>query len=61
MSEYRIRVHDSVTTIPSESWDELLERQVHPTPFMRHAYLGALEESGSAADLNGLRSLNSSA
>jgi len=48
VSEYRIRVHDSVTTIPSESWDELLERQVHPTPFMRHAYLGALEESGSA-------------
>ena len=31
---------------PSE-WDALLAAQAHPTPFMRHAYLHALEASGS--------------
>ncbi len=48
MSEYRIQVHDSLGEIPAAQWDELLERQGHPTPFMRHAYLAALEASGSA-------------
>ena len=28
-------------------WDALLDAQAHPTPFMRHAYLHALEVSGS--------------
>jgi hypothetical protein len=48
VSEYRIQVHDSPGEVPAAQWDELLEQQGHPTPFMRHAYLSALEASGSA-------------
>ena len=48
MSEYRIQVHHSPTEIPAADWDALLGQQKHPTPFMRHAYLVALETSGSA-------------
>jgi len=53
VSEYRIQVHDSPGEIPAAQWDELLERQGHPTPFMRHAYLSALEASGSAVPETG--------
>ena len=53
MSEYRIQVHDSPTEIPAADWDGLLGRQKHPTPFMRHAYLSALEASGSATPATG--------
>jgi predicted N-acyltransferase len=48
VSEYRIQVHDSPSEIPAAQWDALLAQQGHPTPFMRHAYLSALEVSGSA-------------
>ena len=48
MSDYRIRVHDGPQEIPAAAWDELLSQQAHPTPFMRHAYLHALQDSGSA-------------
>ncbi|MCP5272264.1 MAG: N-acetyltransferase [Burkholderiaceae bacterium] len=34
--------------MPAERWDALLARQATPTPFMHHAYLAALHESGSA-------------
>jgi predicted N-acyltransferase len=53
VSEYRIQVHDSPTEIPAADWDALLGRQKHPTPFMRHAYLSALEASGSATPATG--------
>ena len=35
--------------ISSQEWDALLDQQSEPTPFMRHAYLLAMQESGSAS------------
>ncbi|NDY91046.1 N-acetyltransferase [Ideonella sp. TBM-1] len=35
------------------AWDALLARQSRPTPFMRHAYLAALQASGSATPSTG--------
>lgn len=46
--EYRIGVHSSAAEVPAIDWNRLLQRQAHPTPFMRHEYLLALEASGSA-------------
>ncbi|WP_439897980.1 GNAT family N-acetyltransferase [Aquabacterium humicola] len=43
-----IRVHDDPGAIDGAAWDALLERQAQPTPFMRHRYLAALHDSGSA-------------
>lgn len=43
------RVFTSVQQIPATAWDALLAQQATPTPFMRHAYLAALQDSGSAA------------
>ena len=34
--------------ITAAAWDSLLASQSEPTPFMRHAYLSAMEESASA-------------
>lgn len=45
---YVTRVLDSPLQVDAAQWDDLLARQSHPTPFMRHAYLTALFESGSA-------------
>ena len=39
--------------IPALEWDALLAQQTEPTPFMRHAYLLAMEESGSASPSTG--------
>jgi predicted N-acyltransferase len=50
---YRIQVHNSPGDISPTAWDELLAQQVHPTPFMRHAYLWALHASGSACSATG--------
>jgi uncharacterized protein len=46
--DYVIRVHEHPSALPAPAWDALLDRQATPTPFMRHAYLAALHESGSA-------------
>jgi predicted N-acyltransferase len=46
-ADYLIEVHDGVGAIEPSHWDVLLDAQAHPTPFMRHAYLRALEASGS--------------
>ena len=46
-NDYVIEVHESVDAIDAVEWDALLDAQAHPTPFMRHAYLAALEASGS--------------
>jgi predicted N-acyltransferase len=51
--EYRIQVHASAAELDAAAWDALLERQARPTPFMRHAYLWALEASGSAVPATG--------
>jgi len=52
-SEYRIQVHASAAELDAAEWDALLARQAQPTPFMRHAYLQALEASGSAVPATG--------
>ncbi len=46
-NDYVIEVHAGVAAIAPTQWDDLLACQGQPTPFMRHAYLLALEESGS--------------
>lgn len=45
---YGIRVAQSMSAINAHEWDALLHQQADPTPFMRHAYLQALETSKSA-------------
>lgn len=50
---YVTRVLDDVGSIAPEVWDGLLARQDSPTPFMRHAYLSALQTSESAAPSTG--------
>jgi predicted N-acyltransferase len=46
--DHQIRVHDSLARVDAQGWNALLDVQASPTPFMRHEYLLALEESGSA-------------
>ena len=46
-NDYVIEVHPGVGAVGAGDWDALLCAQAHPTPFMRHAYLHALEASGS--------------
>lgn len=48
LNDYGIRVHADPSEIPSAAWDELLAKQDLPSPFMRHAYLQAMHDSGSA-------------
>ena len=43
-----LRLHTDPADIDATAWDALLARQSAPTPFMRHAYLAALHDSGSA-------------
>lgn len=49
MHDYVIRVESSPRHVDAAQWDALLSVQANPTPFMRHAYLAALYESGSAS------------
>ncbi|MBO9647097.1 MAG: N-acetyltransferase [Variovorax sp.] len=49
MSEPIIRILRSVAEIDAAAWDGLLAGQAAPSPFMRHAYLNALDASGSAS------------
>ena len=46
--DYVIRIHASPLDIPADAWDALLAQQDAPSPFMQHAYLAALHNSGSA-------------
>ena len=46
-NNYVIEVHPGVAAVGPEEWDALLSAQAQPTPFMRHAYLLAMETSGS--------------
>ncbi|HEV6965265.1 GNAT family N-acetyltransferase [Roseateles sp.] len=43
-----LRVHDSPAALAPEAWNRLLDASAQPTPFMRHEYLQALHDSGSA-------------
>ncbi|PUA97400.1 hypothetical protein C8C99_2248 [Acidovorax sp. 107] len=47
------RVLPCVQDVGAEAWNRLLAQQSHPTPFMRHEYLAALESSGSATPRTG--------
>lgn len=47
-SDYVIRVVQSPREVNAATWDALLALQSHATPFMQHAYLSAMHESGSA-------------
>lgn len=47
------RVLPSVLDVDTDAWNRLLAQQSHPTPFMRHEYLAALESSGSATPRTG--------
>ncbi len=47
------RVLASALDVDATAWNALLARQSHPTPFMRHEYLAALQESGSAIPRTG--------
>ena len=47
-NDYVIRVRDDPAAIDAIRWNALLAAQGDPTPFMRHEYLCALHESGSA-------------
>ena len=44
---------DSPLALDPRAWDALLATQSNPSPFMRHAYLTALHESGSATPATG--------
>ena len=46
-NDYVIEVHEGVAAVDAAAWDALLATQARPTPFMRHAYLRALEDSKS--------------
>jgi len=48
-NNYVIEVMVSMRDVSAKAWDDLLDLQSEPTPFMRHAYLSAMTESGSAS------------
>ena len=52
-NNYVIEVQGSMRHVSAQDWDALLDAQTEPTPFMRHAYLSAMEESGSASAKTG--------
>lgn len=52
-NNYVIEVQGSMRNVSAKDWDALLEAQTEPTPFMRHAYLSAMEKSGSASAKSG--------
>jgi len=52
-NNYVIEVQGSMRNVSAQDWDALLDAQTEATPFMRHAYLSAMEESGSASAQTG--------
>ena len=53
MTDYVIRVLDSPLQLSAEVWNRLLALQPDASPFMRHEYLAALHQSGSAMPATG--------
>ena len=47
--DYVIQVHDSMHEFDAAAWNALLALQDHPTPFMQHAYLQAMEDTHAAS------------
>jgi predicted N-acyltransferase len=52
-NNYVIEVQSSMRDVLAQDWDALLNAQTEPNPFMSHAYLSAMEESGSASAKSG--------
>ena len=52
-NDYVIRVLDSPLEVSAQQWNSLLALQPDANPFMRHEYLAALHESGSATRKTG--------
>jgi predicted N-acyltransferase len=52
-TELVLHIHASPSAIDADVWNELLAQQAAPSPFMRHEYLVAMRESGSAAPESG--------
>ena len=48
MTELVARIHAAPSEIDAAAWDALLAAQPAPSPFVRHAYLDALDQSASA-------------
>ena len=48
-----LRIHDNPSAIDAAAWNELLALQAAPSPFMRHEYLAAMHDSGSASPRSG--------
>ncbi|WP_213959169.1 MULTISPECIES: GNAT family N-acetyltransferase [unclassified Variovorax] len=48
-----LRIHGAPSEIDAAAWNELLALQGAPSPFMRHEYLHAMHESGSATPASG--------
>lgn len=48
-----LRIHQAPSEIDAATWNALLAQQAAPSPFMRHEYLAALHESGSATHESG--------
>ena len=53
LNDYVIRVVASLSDLGPEAWNALLAAEAEPSPFMRHEYLLALHESGSASPESG--------
>ena len=52
-NDYVTRVLESALAVTASQWNALLDAQDAPTPFMRHEYLAAMEQSGSATPASG--------
>ncbi len=52
-TDYVTRVFTSPLDVDAAAWDALLQCQALTSPFMRHAYLAAMHESGSACAATG--------
>lgn len=48
-----LRIAEDIADIEAAAWDGLLAQQAQPSPFMRHAYLHAMQASGSATPATG--------
>ena len=53
MNDYVIRILASPSDIDPQAWNALLAAQPEPSPFMRHEYLAAMHDSGSASPERG--------
>ncbi len=52
-ANYVIRLADTPQAVDAGAWNALLQAQAHSSPFMRHEYLSALHDSGSACAATG--------